>query len=88
MIDKSTLADTTRSPRPGEVDGKHYYFVSRERFTELINEKAFIEHAQFSGNFYGTSVMTIQNVTSTGKRCILDIDSQVCTSDQMVKIFI
>jgi guanylate kinase len=59
------------------VDGKHYYFVSREKFTDLIQENAFIEHAQFSGNFYGTSVMTVKSVAASGRRCLLDIDSQV-----------
>ena len=74
----TSIADTTRSPRPGELDGKDYYFVSREKFTSLIDENAFIEHAQFSGNFYGTSIMTVQNVSKSGRRCLLDIDSQVC----------
>ena len=47
--------DTTRSPRAGEADGKDYHFVSQEKFKDLISQAAFIEHAQFSGNFYGTS---------------------------------
>ena len=69
--------DTTRSPRPGEVDGKHYYFVTQETFKQMIVNGAFIEHAQFSSNFYGTSFMTIQNVSGSGRRCILDIESEV-----------
>ena len=69
---------TTRLPRPGEVHGKHYYFVSRDEFLKLIDEGAFIEHAEFSGNFYGTSFMTVQKVADAGKRCILDIEAQVC----------
>lgn len=71
------LSDTTRLPRPGEVHGKHYYFVSREEFLRLIDEGAFIEHAQFSGNFYGTSFMTVREVSGAGRRCILDIEAQV-----------
>lgn len=59
------------------MDGKHYYFVSREKFSDLVREEAFIEHAQFSGNLYGTSVMTVKNVAASGRRCLLDIDSQV-----------
>ena len=70
-------ADTTRSPRPGEVDGQHYYFVTQENFKQMIAEDAFIEHAQFSSNFYGTSFMTIRNVSESGRRCILDIESEV-----------
>ena len=69
--------DTTRSPRPGEVDGEHYYFVPQETFKHMIANGAFIEHAQFSSNFYGTSLMTIQNVSGSGRRCILDIESEV-----------
>ena len=69
--------DTTRSPRTGEVDGKDYYFVSHDKFKELISLGAFIEHAQFSGNFYGTSCMTVREIQSTGRRCLLDIEAQV-----------
>ncbi|KAF9647210.1 guanylate kinase [Thelephora ganbajun] len=71
-----SVSHTTRSPRPGEVDGKHYYFVTQERFKQMIVDGAFIEHAQFSSNFYGTSFMTIQNVSNSGRRCILDIESE------------
>lgn len=70
--------DTTRAPRPGEEHGKHYYFVSRDEFVKLLDKDAFIEHAEFSGNFYGTSFMTVREVSSSGRRCILDIESQVC----------
>ena len=69
--------DTTRLPRPGEEHGKHYYFVEREEFIRLIGEGAFIEHAEFSGNFYGTSFMTVREVSKNGRRCILDIEAQV-----------
>ncbi|KIP05502.1 hypothetical protein PHLGIDRAFT_119800 [Phlebiopsis gigantea 11061_1 CR5-6] len=71
-----SVSHTTRLPRPGEVHGKHYYFVSREEFLRLIDEGAFIEHAQFSGNFYGTSFMTVREVSGAGRRCILDIEAQ------------
>jgi len=71
-----SVSHTTRSPRPGEVDGKHYYFVTQEGFKQMIADGAFIEHAQFSGNLYGTSFMTIRNVSASGRRCILDIESE------------
>ena len=48
------VSDTTRDPRPGEVDGKDYYFVSREEIEKAIANNEFIEHATFSGNTYGT----------------------------------
>lgn len=73
-----SLTDTTRAPRPGEEDGKQYYFVTRDKFKQLLEEGAFIEHAEFSGNFYGTSFMTVRKVSSAGRRCILDIEAQVC----------
>ncbi|KZT27723.1 guanylate kinase [Neolentinus lepideus HHB14362 ss-1] len=71
-----SVSHTTRAPRPGEVEGKHYYFVSSDRFKQLIEEGAFIEHAQFSGNYYGTSFMTVREVGESGRRCILDIEAQ------------
>lgn len=72
-----SLKDTTRSPRPGEVDGAAYHFVTKDEFRRLIDQKAFIEYAEFSGNYYGTSVQAVEDVKKTGKRCILDIDAQV-----------
>ncbi|KAI0791635.1 guanylate kinase [Irpex lacteus] len=71
-----SVSHTTRKPRPGEVHGEHYYFVSRDEFLKLISENAFIEHAEFSGNFYGTSFMTVRQVSGAGRRCILDIEAQ------------
>ncbi|KAL0574609.1 guanylate kinase [Marasmius crinis-equi] len=71
-----SVSHTTRSPRPGEIDGKQYHFVTRERFLELLKEDAFIEHAEFSGNFYGTSFETVRAVEQQGRRCILDIEAQ------------
>lgn len=68
--------DTTRQPRPGEENGSAYHFVTRERFQDLIKQNAFIEHAEFSKNLYGTSAQAVKDVATQGKRCILDIDSQ------------
>lgn len=71
------LIDTTRNPRPGEVNGKQYHFVTPQRFKDLIQDGAFIEHAEFSGNFYGTSFDAVRQVEQQGRRCILDIEAQV-----------
>ncbi|KAH9888884.1 guanylate kinase [Cubamyces lactineus] len=71
-----SVSHTTRAPRAGEADGKDYYFISQDKFKELISQGAFIEHAQFSGNFYGTSFMTVREVEKSGRRCILDIEAQ------------
>lgn len=76
-VTRTCFSDTTRAPRPGEEHGKHYYFVSRDEFLKLLSENAFIEHAEFSGNFYGTSFMTVREVSAGGRRCILDIEAQV-----------
>jgi len=71
-----SVSHTTRPARSGEVDGQHYHFVSKDKFQQLLQEKAFIEHAEFSGNFYGTSFETVRKVTDGGRRCLLDIESQ------------
>jgi guanylate kinase len=71
--------DTTRNPRAGELDGVAYNFVSRDSFLKSIEEGAFIEYATFSGNMYGTTFRAVKDVSDHGKRCILDIDAQVCS---------
>lgn len=68
--------DTTRKPRPGEVDGKDYNFTTRDAFLKLVGEGGFIEHAEFSGNLYGTSVQAVKSIAVQGRRCILDIEVQ------------
>lgn len=67
--------DTSRKPRPGETDGKDYNFTERSKMTEMIAEGKFVEHAEFSGNIYGTSFTAVSTVLET-KSVILDIDMQ------------
>lgn len=71
-----SVSSTTRAPRPGEVNGKDYNFVTVDDFKKLIDEKAFIEWAQFSGNYYGTTIKSVEEVAKQGRTCILDIDMQ------------
>lgn len=71
-----TCLDTTRSPRSGETNGTEYFFVSREKFEQMIANGEFIEHAQFSGNYYGTSFMAVEQVALRNRICILDIEIQ------------
>jgi len=71
-----SVSHTTRQPRQGEEDGKDYHFVTRESFSKLVSEGAFIENAEFSGNCYGTSKASVRHCQSMGKLCVLDIDSQ------------
>lgn len=70
-------SDTTRSPRAGEENGVAYHFTDRSGFKTLIEQSAFIEHAEFSGNCYGTSAKAVADFEGSGKRCLLDIDTQV-----------
>lgn len=67
---------TTRAPRFGEEDGKHYYFVSKLKFEEKINSDGFLEYAEVHGNWYGTSRKQTENMTNAGKDIILEIDVQ------------
>ncbi len=71
-----SVSHTTRKPRPGEVDGKDYYFVSKEQMLNAIKSNEFLENAQFSGNFYGTSKKAVENVLNSGRICTLDVDIQ------------
>ncbi|KAK9478609.1 P-loop containing nucleoside triphosphate hydrolase protein [Lipomyces japonicus] len=71
-----SVSHTTRGPRPGEENGIAYHFVDRPSFEKLIEAKAFLEHAQFSGNYYGTTIQAVQDVAKGGKLAILDIDMQ------------
>lgn len=69
--------DTTRAPRPGEENGREYYFTTKEDFLDLVSKNAFIEHAQFGGNYYGTTVQAVKDVAQKGKICVLDIEMEV-----------
>ena len=71
-----SVSHTTRAPRPGEEDGVHYHFVSREAFQDLINQDAFFEWAEVFGNYYGTSKIVIEQTLKQGIDVFLDIDWQ------------
>ena len=68
-----SVSATTRAPRPGEEDGVHYYFVTRERFQEMIAEDAFLEYDAHMSNFYGTPAAQVEEKLEKG-HVILDID--------------
>ncbi|KAI0201265.1 guanylate kinase [Astrocystis sublimbata] len=72
----TTVSHTTRAPRPGEVDGLSYHFVSVREFELLISQDAFVEHTTFSGHYYGTSKHTIAEQTAKGLVVLLDIEMQ------------
>ncbi|XP_070186502.1 uncharacterized protein [Littorina saxatilis] len=69
-----SVSHTTRKPRPGEEHGKDYYYVTMEEFEELIKNNGFLEHAQFSGNRYGTSKKSVQDILASGRLCVLDVE--------------
>ncbi len=71
-----SVSHTTRAMRPGEVDGVNYHFVSREQFTAMLEQDAFLEHAQVFDNFYGTSQHWVEQTLADGYDLILEIDWQ------------
>lgn len=89
-----SVSHTTRAPRPGEVDGRDYYFVSREEFIALRDQEpsGFLEWAEVHGNLYGTSREGVERLRSQGFDVILDIDvqgaEQVRLNGDPVTIFI
>lgn len=68
------VSHTTRNPRVGETEGKDYFFVDKRTFEKMVKDGDFLEHAQFSGNRYGTSKMAVERVIKSGKMCVLDVE--------------
>jgi len=73
---KLSLSTTTRAPRPGEVDGKNYRFLSREEFIRERDQGHYLEWAEVHGNFYGTSKPWIESQMQAGSDVLLEIDWQ------------
>ncbi len=71
-----SVSCTTRPPRPGEVDGVDYTFVSRERFQQLIDKGAFLEYAEYDGNLYGTLAERVERARAAGHDIVLKIEVQ------------
>lgn len=71
-----SVSVTTRQPRKGEVDGKHYYFFNKDKFREFIKKGKFLEYAPVLDNFYGTLNETVLSSVNAGKNVIMDIDVQ------------
>ena len=72
----TSISHTTRTPRPNEINGKDYYFVSKEQFDLLIKENKFFEYAEIFDNFYGTLKEPVIKNLNLGKDVLFDIDSQ------------
>ncbi len=71
-----SISATTRKPRPSEIDGKNYYFLSEEKFREMIENHEFIEWASFCQNYYGTPKKKVEELLAEGKDVILEIEVQ------------
>jgi guanylate kinase len=71
---KISISATTRRPRPGEIDGVDYQFLSIKEFERLIQDNAFIEYEEVHGDYYGTLRSTIESLVNEGKKVIFDID--------------
>ena len=71
-----SISHTTRDPRPSEIDGKDYFFVTNEIFEAMIKEDKFLETAKCHGSFYGTSRNFVEEVRDAGKDIIFEIDWQ------------
>ncbi len=89
-----SVSATTRPPRPGEVDGREYFFIDQKRFDQMVKANEFIEWATVFGNGYGTPRKAVEDWLSAGKDVLLDIDwqgtQQVMSQigDDLVRVFI
>lgn len=84
---------TTRKPRPGEVDGREYFFVDLERFAEMVSNDELLEHAEYVANNYGTPRAYVEQKLESGLNVLLDIEVQGARQvnekmPEAVKIFI
>ncbi len=73
---KISVSHTTRKPRPNEVDGIDYFFVSDTEFENLIKQKEFYEYAKIFGNYYGTSKKSVMDLVKSNNDILFDIDWQ------------
>jgi len=71
-----SVSGTTRKPRPGELPDKNYTFLTREQFEELVKKGAFLEHATYNGNLYGTFRDRVERARNDGRDVVLKIDVQ------------
>ena len=69
-----SISATTRTPRPGEIDGQDYYFLSRQEFEQMIQEGELLEWAEYAGNYYGTPKAKVEELLHQGKSVLLEIE--------------
>ena len=90
---KVSVSMTTRNPRPGDVDGVDYYFVTREYFEKKIAENKMLEYAEYAGNYYGTPADPVDEMLRQGKAVFLEIEVQGAEKirsryDSVISIFL
>ena len=89
-----SVSVTTRTPRPGETDGKDYHFISQSRFDEMVEKKQLLEYATVFGNSYGTPRAPVEAALDEGRDVLFDIDWQGTQQlaqnmkDDLVRLFI
>ena len=71
-----SVSYTTRAPRPNEIDGRDYHFITQDQFAQMIARNEFLEHAQVFDNFYGTGLETVRQALAMGQLLLLEIDWQ------------
>jgi guanylate kinase len=70
------VSATTRTLRPGEVDGREYYFLSEDEFVRLVEQRAFLEHVVYVGHRYGTLRSEVERIFSEEKSCVLELETR------------
>jgi len=89
-----SVSATTREPRPGEVDGKDYFFIDKAKFEDMVAKGEFLEHAKVFDNYYGTPKGPVDDALAAGKDVLFDVDWQGARDlrhaarDDQVSIFI
>ena len=71
-----SVSATTRAPREGEQDGREYFFITRQEFMRRVENNEFLEHAEYSGNCYGTPQKNVERLLGEGIDVVLEIDVQ------------
>ena len=71
-----SVSSTTRKPRPGEVDGVAYHFITKKRFKEMSDKNEFLEYAEYVGEFYGTPAKPVDDCINSGLTILLDVEVQ------------
>jgi len=89
-----SVSATTRKPRPGEVDGEHYFFLTNDEFQKMVSGDEFLEHAMVFGNAYGTPKAPVEAALEAGRDVLFDVDWQGAqeiqeyAEDDLVSVFV